>query len=119
MRCMNRNKSDFWYATYNEKVEITDEYGNATGQFSIAYNEPVKAQANISAARGSSDVEMFGVSLNYDKAIVTDNMNLPISETSVLWIDADPATDKFNYVVSRVARSLNNISYAVRRVDVS
>ena len=36
MRCMVRNKSKFYYASYIDKTEIVDEYGNAIGE-SIYY----------------------------------------------------------------------------------
>jgi hypothetical protein len=126
MRVLNRNKQALWYAVFVSKEEIMDEYGNATGDYKITYSKPVAMRANISAARGTADVEMFGVALAYDKAIVTDDMSCPISETSILWIDTPPALDEdgntitpHDYVVKRVARSLNSIAYAVSKVDVA
>lgn len=50
--------------------------------------------------------------------IVTTDMSCPISEDTVLWIGKTPTTDDYNYVVSRVAKSINSISIAVREVDV-
>lgn len=51
-------------------------------------------------------------------------MSCPIEETTVLFIDKKPEYDAegnplFDYVVKRVAKSLNVIAYAVKRVDVS
>lgn len=125
MRCLNRNKTILYYATYVSKTESVDEYGNATGQYVTTYSAPIAMSANISAARGESSTDMFGVSLDYDKAIITDDMACPISETSVLWIDKVPETSytatspKNDYIVKRVAKSINNIAYAVQKVDVS
>jgi hypothetical protein len=125
MRCLNRNKSSFYYATYVSKTEVLDEYGNATGNYITTYSSPVLMQSNISAARGEANTDPFGISLAYDKAIITDNMACPITETSILWIDKAPETPytatspKHDYIVKRVAKALNSIAYAVQKVDVS
>ena len=68
--------------------------------------------------------EQFGALDNYDKVIVTSHMDCPIDENSVLYIDTTPVKvngvwSPHNYVVRRVAKSLNGISIAVRKVDVS
>lgn len=83
-------------------------------------------RANISPASGASMTEQFGTMDNYDKVIVTDDMTCPIDENTVLYIDAPPVIDydtgKYNpydYVVMRVAKSINSISIAVRKVNVS
>ena len=97
--------------------------------------------ANISPANGSTQTEQFGNSVQYDKVIVTDDMQCPIDEQSVLFIDnlsdtvlqdeygkplcteADTPLQvkdvRFDYIVKKVARSQNSVSYAVSRVDVS
>ena len=46
--------------------------------------------ANISQATGQSNTEQFGNLENYDKVIVTDDLNCPIDENSVLFIDKEP-----------------------------
>jgi len=125
VRVLRKNLQPFYYATYVKSTETTDDDGNHTGQYVNEYSKPAKMYANISAARGSADVEVFGVSLAYDKAIVTDDMGCPISETSILWIDTMPVLDNdgntatpHDYVVKRVAKSLNSIAYAVSKVEV-
>lgn len=40
MRMMTRNKSVFYYALYDKKVPLTDEYGNSTGEYEIIYQNP-------------------------------------------------------------------------------
>ena len=61
---------------------------------------------------------MFGGLENYDKVIVTDWMDCPINEQTVLWIDKTPNDGEHDYIVRRVARSLNSISIAVSKVKV-
>ena len=125
MRCLSRNKRTFYYAIYQGETEIVDDYGNATGQYTVAYGNPVQMYANVSAARGTADAELFGINTVYDKVIVTDDMSCPIAESSILWLDAEPtivegATETpHDYIVTRVAKSLNSIAIAVRKVEVS
>ena len=123
MKTMERNKTAFWYMTYADRKAVVDEYGNEIGEL-VTYNEPVMLRANISPATGSSQVEQFGSLAGYDKVIVTDDVNCPIDENSVLFIDkaveiTDDGKPLYDYTVKRVARSLNSVSYAVTKVSVS
>ena len=155
MRCLKRNQRPFYYCLYKEEIPILDDYGNETGQTIVVYDEAVKMMANISQATGQSNTEQFGNLENYDKVIVTDDLNCPIDEHSVLFIEREPeyteiATHESNvpaivgiaiagisvvgdsenvnvtyqqpkndYIVKRVAKSLNHIAIAVRKVKVS
>lgn len=123
MRTLERNKSPFWYLLYDRKVPVKDEYGNETGEEQVFYKDAVSMRANISAATGSAQVEQFGNFAGYDKVIVTDDVSCPIDENTVLFIDKEPEyTDGkplYDYIVKRVAKSLNSISYAVSKVEVS
>lgn len=46
MRCLNRNKVRFFYALYEGREFITDEYGNVTGEYMVKYGNPVEFFAN-------------------------------------------------------------------------
>ena len=35
MNCLARNKTTIYYATVSGKTELTDEYGNKTGQYEL------------------------------------------------------------------------------------
>ena len=123
MKILHRNKQKFYYCLYESKSPAVDDYGNETGE-TITYGEPVAMYANISPATGVSSTEQFGNLDNYDKVIVTDDLNCPIDEHTVLFIDKEPEynadTDPvFNYIVRRVAKSLNSISIAVSKVEVT
>lgn len=119
MRTQKRNKSSVYYALYNGVQELTDASGNYTGEYAPSYGTPVKIRVNVSAAKGTADVEQFGIDTPYSKTIVTDNMSCPIAEDTVLWIGKTPSAGEYNYVVVRVAKSINSITYAVKEVDVS
>lgn len=124
MKTLKRNQTSFWYLLYDRKEPIKDKYGNESGETKVVYQAAVAAQANISAATGSAQVEQFGNYAGYDKVIVTDDLSCPIDENSVLFIDKEPEYDEdgtplYDYIVKRVARSLNSVSYAVSKVSVS
>lgn len=120
---MDRNRLTFYYALYNGRKRTLDDDGKATGEWYVDYKTPVQMRANISAAKGDTQTEQFGSSLEYDRVIVTDDVNCPIDEHSVLCIDVPVSYSGeqliYDYVVKRVAKSLNSISIAISRVDVS
>ena len=138
MRCLKRNSTPFWYCLYSSASEMTDEYGNSTGEMDRIYANAVMMNANISAATGQAQTEMFGNLDSYDKVIVTDDLNCQIDEHTVLFVDKEPeypvitpsasastsevqydtAHPKYDYIVKRVAKSLNSVSIAIRKVDV-
>lgn len=97
---------------------MKDENGFYTGESAVEYAPPVEMKANISPAYGSAEVERFGNDVVYDKVIVTCDMTCPIDENSVLYIDSKPTDEnaKFDYVVKKVAKSLNSITIACAKV---
>ena len=166
MRCLKRNKRQIWYCLYKRTDTVTDTYGNEVGSH-VVYEQPVEMWANISQATGRSVNEQFGNLENYDKVIVTTDMDCPIDENTVLFVDkaveyvdrdepeeetpvsenteeteetsaetgneeTEPSEDPeptppppytgdplYDYIVVRVSKSLNGISIAIRKVDVS
>lgn len=134
MRCMNRNKVKFFYSLYEGREPITDEYGNVTGEYDVKHGNPTEGYANISAAKGETQTRQFGESETYDKVIVMDNEAPPIDEYSVLWVDTVPQLNEdgsltvdeegnvltpHDYIVKKVAKSLNNVLIAISKVNVS
>ena len=122
MRCLERNKTVFWYCLYNGKTPITDADGNETGEYKVAYSTAVMCRGNVSPAQGEAQVEQFGNSIDYDKVIILEDKTCPITEDTVLFVDRQPTYDSqgnplFDYIVKRVAKSLNSgISYAITKV---
>lgn len=124
MRTLERNKITFHYCLYLRKEDVVDSGGYELGEKKVVYDKAVEMSANISAATGQAQVEQFGNFISYDKVIVTDDMSCPIDENTVLFIDKAPEYDKdenplYDYIVKRVAKSLNSISIAVSKVTVS
>lgn len=134
MRCMNRNKVKFYYALYEGREPILNEQGRKTGQYKVIHGNPIEGHANISAAKGETQTRQFGENESYDKVIVMDFITPPIDEYSVLWVDTLPILNEdgslkvndagevitpHDYVVKKVAKSLNSVSIAISKVTVS
>lgn len=134
MKCLERNKSKFYYALYLSKTPITDSYGNRTGEYEIIHGDPVEFKGNVSAAKGETQSMQFGENLSYDKVIVLDNEAPNIDEYSILWVDSTPQLDSdghlavntdgeiitpHDYIVRKVAKSLNHVAIAISKVTVS
>lgn len=124
----------FYYALYDTKDPVHDEYGNETGQYAVKYRNPQIAYGNISAVKGETGTLPFGEDENYDRVIVLDNPSTPVDEYSVLWIGTEPLLTKkgelklgddgeiltpWNYVVKKVAPSLNSVTIAISKVEVN
>lgn len=133
MKTLMRNKSEFWYALYQSREQITDEYGNVTGEYKLTWSNPKSFWANVSAAKGEISTRQFGESETYDKVIVADNSLPAIDEYTVLWIDSVPTLNKdgslavddngavitpHDYIVKKLAKSLNSVSIAISKVKV-
>ncbi len=125
MRSLRRNEKRFWYANYTGNEEIRSG-GKRTGQHKIKYGNPIEARANVSAARGSLDDEHFGINADYDRTITTCDKNLDMDESSVLWIEKAPeiaaggsTATPWDYVVVKVAKSINSTTVAIKKVSVS
>ena len=100
---------------------MLDAKGNKTGEHIPKYADTVPLRASISPATGYAQSELFGTAEQYDKVIITDDLSCPITENTVLFIDRSPEYDEHgvprnDYIVRRVARSLNFIAYAVSKV---
>lgn len=119
MRTLNRNKTKIWYALYEGENEVKDAFGDPTGEMIASYSKPKELRCNVSASRGATDSELFGLNLDYSRTLCIEGITCPIDEESVLWIGRTPKDNKYNYVVKAIATSLNNTIIAVKEVKVS
>lgn len=137
MRDCKKNQQELYYATYSD--QITEYYRDSEGNIiydeidgeqiprikceRAGYNNPVSFYANISAGKGTSQEEVFGVSLDYTKTISTTDMSLPLDEKSLVWFETEPTYNadgtvnesSADYSVAAIARSLNNVVYAIKK----
>ena len=119
MRTLEINKQPMWYALCTGKTEVIDDSGDHTGVFEVTYGTPVYYPVNMSQSRNVARLDEYGINANYDRTFVTTDMDCPIKEDTVIWFEADPTTDPYNYVVHQVANSLNSITIQIRKVDVT
>ena len=121
---MERYKTTIWYRLYEGMEKAYDDNGRFIGN-KPKYSDPKPFRIHVGWARGTADVEMFGVNVDYDKPMVTNWLDCPIDENTVLLIDHQPTyvdgelTVPYDYIVKRVAKSKNYITYAIKKVNVS
>lgn len=134
MRGMFRNCRPFWYATFEGNEPGQTVEGRYTGQPVAKYSNPIKAWANISTTTGitnnniagRTETEHFGVNLVYNAVINPVQLDFPMDEYSICWLDREPvikedgSTDTpHDHYVHRVATSLNSKAYLLTRVGVN
>ena len=124
MRSLTRNKEVIYYSLYKGEEEKVDSENLYTGVVVPSYEAPVSIWAVVSAARGTTDIDLFGVNTPYTKSVIVDSTDCPIDEHSILWIDRSPTDANglpvaHNYEVVQVAKAINHITYAVRQVEYS
>lgn len=128
MRGLARNKRDLYYSLYLGTADIK-EGGLVTGQKKVLYSAPVLVRMNVSPQKGVAAEEIFGINEDYTVTAITTDMSCPIDENSIIWFGIVPTwtvinnevviTTANNYVVRAVAKSLNSIAYALKKVDVN
>jgi len=126
MRLCERNKQPLWYANYASHTEIVDEYNNATGEYTITYSSPTKAEWNVSVVESEAEVAMFGIQAIDTIVGVAEKDGFPMTETSILWygitptIKEDGTTDTaHNYRVVGIRPSLNTVRFYAQKVSVT
>lgn len=135
MRGLKRNKVELWYQLYDANIPVyeTDLDGNPvldsvtgepllTGDCTAVYKDPAPFKANVSPARSEASTDPFGVDVKYDKAICSCDLELPIDELSMLFVDKKPQYDEEgnllnvpDYKVVKVAKSLNSLLIAIKK----
>ena len=123
MRCLERNKRPLWYALRVGEEETVDGFGHPTGEVKPVYGEPRELRIFQQDGAGAYGINAYGTASVCDKILVTSDMELPIDEETVFWIDAVPAdngTVPHDYVMAAPPiQGLNQVVYKLRRVGVS
>lgn len=123
MRNLVKNKKPFYALNYLRNEDVLDEDGNLTGEKTVIYTKAFKVKANISGARGSSQSEIFGTDIRYDKSFVlttAEFKRLKLTENSVFFIDKKPTYEDgqplYDYRVKKIAEVINDVAIAVEKV---
>lgn len=123
MRNLLKNTKSIYALNYKGKEEIIDANGNYTGEFKVKYDFARSIRVSISGARGSSQSEIFGTDIEYDKTIclsMADFKRYKFDENTVFFIEKkvkyDNGTPLYDYRVSRIAEVINEVVIAVKKV---
>ena len=119
MRTSNRDKRPVAYASYVGQTEMVDENGDYTGDSDVQYSTPIKTLMNVSGGRGQADIALFGLTQNFSRTAVTQDLDTNWNTEMVMWVERDPDTEPFDYRITRVARTINQVVLALEEVDVS
>ena len=119
------NTKKIWYAFYVDDEPVRDENGDLTGEYRSGYGKPLMTRANLSAARGLAENDIFGTNIRYSKTMSTAKMYLGIDEKTLIWDEppklkedgtADPKSAK--YRVAAIAAGHYHVHYALRQLNV-
>ena len=134
-----------WFCVYTGEEEIKDASGNYTGEKTRTYDPPQRILANVSPARGTVGIEAFGNDDSYDRiiALAWDDLAViyspfdynglessddylfsvgGINDSTVWYVDKTPVNDDpndYDYIVHRIAKSINGVLIAVKKVNNS
>ena len=142
MHVLERNKEYLWYANPTGETYATDANGYKTGERKITYATPAKVKmsmaissgANNLGSQGMAELERYGIATGYTHRAVTDDMDCPMGEESLVWYKIEPTRTvettvegqtvntevpvPHNFKVVRKAQSLNHLIYYLKEVDV-
>lgn len=113
------NFQPVFYKMYEGQEEIIDAYGNPTGSFIPKYSGLKSAMLCVSPNKGSSEVEQFGSTEDYDRTVTTADTKIEIDENSVLWVDGADTDGPWNYIVKEKSVWKNSVQLAIKKVTVS
>lgn len=117
MRTLKRNKRPVAYAFYAGVQELTDEYGNYTGEYDVSYTTPIKTLMNVSGGRGQADIALFGLTQDFSRTATTEDLETPFNTEMVFWVEKDPDTELFDYRVAAVSRTINQVVLALAEIS--
>lgn len=116
MKLLKRNMREFRYKLLTDNnVPILDPDGYETGEYAPVYSPRYTGYACISAATGETIERAFGASVEYDR-VITALSDFGMDENSLLWVD-DLESESNDYIVKRIARSLNSVRIAIAKVN--
>lgn len=130
MVSMEINKSTIWYSNLirGERIKILDRDGLFTGEYGPKYTKPEPISVALSesiglnnlTAQGVAELKPYGVFTNYTHRMITEDMDCPINEESIVWHDRDPGDNPYdvpyNFKVVRASKTLNYKMYYLRQI---
>lgn len=130
MHVLERNKQDVWYSNPGEKTPVLKD-GLKTGEYTQTYTTPSKLRmsvavssgANNLGSQGMAELQKYGITTAYTHRLVTEDLNCPITEESLIWYRVVPGayydSVPHNFKVVRRSVSLTHVTYYLKEVDVN
>lgn len=98
-----------------------------TGNVELVYDIPIFFKGNITMSGGESNIVEYGIDKSeYDAIIIMQNGELPITETSLIWLESPVVykdvenkivdANSADYRVKKVSPSLNQTKYLLERI---
>ena len=134
MMTLQQNKQRMHYALQSEyAIPMYDYYidndGNKlpieTGEYRYPYNEVVSFAGNIAMSGGEARSVEYGVDIGaYEAILIVGHNELPLTETSVIWLETAPQyyedgtvdEKSADYRIIKISPSLNFDKYVLARV---
>lgn len=134
MMTLQQNKQGMYYALRSEeKIPIYDYYEDEngvkypidTGERDYVYHEVTPFFGNIAYGSGEAQIQEYGLDFSsYEAVLITIRGELPLTETSRIWVDnkpvvnADGTVDEktADYRIVKIGSSLNFTKYVLARV---
>ena len=124
MRQLERNKEIIKALNFKRTEDVVDSNGYKTGEKKVIYSPVITFKGHVSGAKGSSQVDVFGTDVVYDKVISMSKSvfkKLALDENTVFFIDIkvkfQDGTPLYNYRVKRIAETINDVLIAVVKVN--
>ena len=115
MRDLRANQKTIWYQNSNGFAIVEDENGNRTGEERPIMEPAEQLRISVSGAVGAMEAAAFGGFTDYSRTACTANVNCPLHEGTLVWINRD-ASESPDYVVTKKADTINGILYALKEV---
>lgn len=116
MKIMERNKKKLAYKLYLGKEDMVNEKGFKTGEKIPKYSEKKFEKASIESPSDFAYLEKYGVSIDYERILKFDKMDLPFDENTIFFID-DVNAEFHDYEVKWIRPTLNVLSVMVQKVN--
>ena len=124
MRNQKINQTPILYLNFVKVEKVKDSDGYYTGETKNTYTPTKKVMGHISGAKGSSQVEVFGTEIDYDKTLLITKSKFKetgITENSVFFIEKKPSYENgqpnYDYRVKKIAETINEVAIAIKKVS--
>lgn len=112
MRGLRRNQFPLAYRALLSVEDVRDEHGRLTGRKKPNYAPDIPMTGSVSTAGSYVSRQMFGTSEDYEYVVISHDVDLLVKEDDLIIYESKP------HVIRRIARSLNVVAYAIRRVNI-